>query len=441
MKLNSWDLMFIGNKIYHLALIVIFYCLWSLWAIMLLSGCSGNIPPASNLVSGAVTLMWNEVPGAISYNVYGSTSPGVTKLSGSKFRNVPNPFTITQLQLGKTYYFVVTAVSDSGESKESKEISYTAIANTEGSIQFGDIIAHSEPDAVTSEVENIPSTSPSDLKPKLKPEQQLGQVTSTQSSSKIIICFGDSLTFGTGASKGMDYPSQLAKMLGRPVINEGIPGDTTSSALWRLERDVLSKNPDIVLITLGGNDLKNGVSKDIAFSNLRQIVQTIQKQGAKVIIGGLSWPGMDRGFGKAYEDVAQQTGALLIPDIFTAISDNPVLMSDPIHPNNSGYRIIARRFSDAITSSELKAKPAIKDPTPKTHDVTLTWDEIPSATSYNIYWKDSPGVTKLNGKKISNVNNPHTIKGLKPGIYYFVVTAVNEFGESAESAEFSFSID
>jgi acyl-CoA thioesterase-1 len=441
-KQNAWGMMLMDNKIYHFAIIVIFYFLWSLWAIMSLSGCSGNIPLASSLVSGKVTLSWNEVPGAISYNVYGSTSPGVNKLSGSKIRNVSNPFTINQLQPGKTYYFIVTVVTDSGEGKESKEISYTAIANTEGSIQFGDIVSHSEPDAVASELENIPTTSLSELKPEAKPEQQLGQVASTRSRTEIIICFGDSLTFGTGAGKGMDYPSQLAKMIGRPVINKGIPGDTTSSALWRLKRDVLSKNPDIVLITLGGNDLINGVSKDIALGNLKQIVQTIQKQGAKVIIGGLSFPGIHRGFGKGYKDLAQQTGALLIPDIFTAIADNPVLMRDPIHPNNSGYRIIARRFSNAIKSSELKAKPTVKYPTPKTHDVTLTWDEIPNVTFYNIYWSDKPGVTKKNGTKISNVKNPHKIVGLKKGgKYYFVVTAVNASGESEESKELSFTVE
>ena len=89
------------------------------------------------------------------------------------------------------------------------------------------------------------------------------------SKSQTIICFGDSLTYGTGAGKGMDYPSQLSKLIGKPVLNAGVPGDTTARALIRLDRDVLSKNPDLVLITLGGNDLKNGVSKDVAFSNLR----------------------------------------------------------------------------------------------------------------------------------------------------------------------------
>jgi fibronectin type 3 domain-containing protein len=175
-------MMFIGNKIYHPAIIFIFYCLWSLWAIISLSGCSGNIPSADRLVSGKVTLSWDEVPGATSYNVYGSTSPNVTKLTDSKFRNVPNPFTLTQLQPGKTYYFVVTAVTDTGESKESKELSYTATADTQGKIEFGDIANRSEPIVEAS-----------GLKPEAELEHRSGQVAPTRSNTEIIICFGDNL--------------------------------------------------------------------------------------------------------------------------------------------------------------------------------------------------------------------------------------------------------
>ena len=163
-----------------------------------------------------------------------------------------------------------------------------------------------------------------------------------------IVCFGDSLTFGIGASKRMDYPSQLAKMIGRPVINEGIPGDTTSSALSRVKRDVLSKNPDIVLITLGGNDLKNGVSKDTAFDNLLKIVDAIQENGAKVIIGGIKFPFRDREYGKGFQDLADQTGAILIPDIFDGIMGKQKMMSDPIHPNDAGYALMAQRFYEAL---------------------------------------------------------------------------------------------
>jgi len=163
-----------------------------------------------------------------------------------------------------------------------------------------------------------------------------------------IICFGDSLTFGTGAVPGMDYPSQLSKMILKPVINAGAPGDTTASALTRLQRDVLSRSPDMVLITLGGNDLKNGVAKDVAFKNLKRIVKSIQGQGARVIIGGLRFPLRDRGFARGYKDLADQSGAVLIPDIFKDIIGNRRLMSDPIHPNGNGYKIMAQRFLEAM---------------------------------------------------------------------------------------------
>lgn len=166
--------------------------------------------------------------------------------------------------------------------------------------------------------------------------------------SRTIICFGDSLTYGTGAGENMDYPSQLSKLIDRPVMNAGVPGDTTARALQRLERDVLAKSPDVVLITLGGNDLKNGVAKNIAFENLKLIVESIQKQGARVIIGGLQFPLRDRGFGRAYKKLADETGASLIPDILEGIIGNRDLMSDPIHPNDKGYTIMAQKFYEAI---------------------------------------------------------------------------------------------
>ena len=165
---------------------------------------------------------------------------------------------------------------------------------------------------------------------------------------QVIVCFGDSLTYGTGAGKEMDYPSQLSKLLGTPVINAGAPGDTTARALERLERDVLSRAPDLVLITLGGNDLKNGIARDRAFENLRMIVATIQNTGAKVIIGGIRFPMRDRGFGRAYQQLADETDAVLIPNIFEGIMGNRNLMSDPIHPNNAGYKLMAEKFYEAI---------------------------------------------------------------------------------------------
>ena len=163
-----------------------------------------------------------------------------------------------------------------------------------------------------------------------------------------IICFGDSLTFGTGAPRDKSYPARLSQMIGQPVINAGIPGDTTSRALLRLERDVLSKSPHIVLITLGGNDLKNGVDKQTAFKNLKEIVEKIQARDALVVISSISLLFWDRGYEAEYEKLAEETGAVLVPDILGGIMGHEGLMSDRIHPNGAGYEIMAQKFYQAI---------------------------------------------------------------------------------------------
>lgn len=174
------------------------------------------------------------------------------------------------------------------------------------------------------------------------------EIRNASPSGEDIICFGDSLTYGTGASEEMDYPSQLSEMISMPVINAGVPGDTTATALARLEDDVLSESPRIVLITLGGNDLKNKVPKEKAFRNLRTIVTSIQDEGALVIVAGIDIPFYGRGFGKAYKELCNEVGAVLIPNVFKGIMGNPKLMSDPIHPNDDGYTVMARKFYEAM---------------------------------------------------------------------------------------------
>lgn len=163
-----------------------------------------------------------------------------------------------------------------------------------------------------------------------------------------IICFGDSLTYGTGAPPGKSYPDQLAVMTGQPVINAGVPGDTTAGALERLDRDVLSRSPRIVLITLGGNDLRKGMNKMVAFLNLEKIVTAIQEEGALVVIGGLKLMMLDRGYAREYEKLAERTGALLVPDILGGLMGNKSLMHDTIHPNADGYQVMALKFYQSI---------------------------------------------------------------------------------------------
>jgi acyl-CoA thioesterase-1 len=173
-------------------------------------------------------------------------------------------------------------------------------------------------------------------------------VTNPDPVGDTIICFGDSLTFGTGAAPERSYPAQLAELIGNDIINAGVPGDTTTDALARLERDVLDRSPRIVLITLGGNDLMRDVPSAKAFENLETIVRRIHDRGALVVVGGIEVPLLDRGYARAYRDLRNATGCVLIANVLDGIKGKPGLMADRIHPNGDGYAVMAKTFHKAV---------------------------------------------------------------------------------------------
>ena len=73
-------------------------------------------------------------------------------------------------------------------------------------------------------------------------------------------------------------------------------------------------------------------------------------------------------------------------------------------------------------------------------EVTISWNIVAGATSYNIYWATAPGVTTATGTKISGVSTPYVQAALVNGTtYYYIVTAVNILGEGTPSAQVSAS--
>ena len=137
---------------------IFFYLFLSAWALMAIGGCNGHIPPASIVRSGKITIAWNEVPNATAYNIYFSTSPGVTKFNAYKIQNATNPITITDLEPGTTYYFIITVINEFGESEESKEI-FHSVADSEGFIKFDELAIKSAPQKNALEPEKRPETS------------------------------------------------------------------------------------------------------------------------------------------------------------------------------------------------------------------------------------------------------------------------------------------
>ena len=66
----------------------------------------------------------------------------------------------------------------------------------------------------------------------------------------------------------------------------------------------------------------------------------------------------------------------------------------------------------------------------------IIWDSVSTATAYNIYWGEVPGVTKDNGTRISNAESPYLHRGLENNTsYYYIITAENSFGEGKATTE------
>ncbi len=96
-------------------------------------------PTNLHAIAGSTTVVvsWTPVAGANSYNLYWSTSPGVSPGNGNLVANVSTPFTHTGLASGQTYYYVVTALNPVGMSQKSAQTAATIVSggpqNNDGS--------------------------------------------------------------------------------------------------------------------------------------------------------------------------------------------------------------------------------------------------------------------------------------------------------------------
>jgi acyl-CoA thioesterase I len=162
-----------------------------------------------------------------------------------------------------------------------------------------------------------------------------------------IIAFGDSITAGAGVGSEAAYPRLLSRTLGLPIVNRGRGGDTTATALTRVQKDVISQDPWLVIVGLGGNDFLQELPLAQTEKNLRQIVTLLQNQGAIVVLLGMNVEPFNGNYGKLYERVAQDTKAYLIPEVLTGLN-NPRYLYDRIHPNQQGHEMMAKRIAQGL---------------------------------------------------------------------------------------------
>ena len=194
-----------------------------------------------------------------------------------------------------------------------------------------------------------------------RPEAQVQQAPTPSpedprgGSRTLTIAFlGDSLTAGLGLLSQEAYPQIVEDLFEAEgygeveVSNAGLSGDTTAGGLRRVEQ-VLSGNPEILVVALGGNDALRGLTVAQTYDNLNGIIEAAQNAGVDVLLVGMQAPtnlGEDyqATFRALYTRLARDHAAYVkfIPFLLEGVAGVPELnQPDGIHPNAQGARKMA----------------------------------------------------------------------------------------------------
>jgi acyl-CoA thioesterase-1 len=183
-------------------------------------------------------------------------------------------------------------------------------------------------------------------------------VPPASAEERVIVAFGDSLTAGFGVAPDEAWPALVDARLRREgyryrVVNAGVSGDTTTGGLRRLDW-VRRARPEVAIVALGANDGLRGQPLPAMRDNLLAIVSGLREGGTRVLLAGMQLPRnygpYARQFAGTYPEVARRTGAALMPFLLDGVAmDVRLNLSDGIHPNAAGHRVIAERVWPYLT--------------------------------------------------------------------------------------------
>lgn len=157
-----------------------------------------------------------------------------------------------------------------------------------------------------------------------------------------VLVIGDSLSAAYGIRAEESWVNLLQARLGSDydVVNASISGDTTGGGLARIGKTLATHQPDIVIIELGGNDGLRGLPIDTIRDNLTAMAEAVIAVEAKPVLAGMLMPPnlgprYTEAFQRVYEEVAEATGAALVPFLLEGVaasSDEGLMQDDGVHP-------------------------------------------------------------------------------------------------------------
>jgi lysophospholipase L1-like esterase len=169
----------------------------------------------------------------------------------------------------------------------------------------------------------------------------------------VILAFGDSLTYGTGATTENSYPAQLARLVSRRVVNAGIPGEDTENGLARLPKMLDEHHPSLVILCHGANDLKQGLGDLQASENIREMIRVASQRGIETLLVGIPYPTILSSKPAFYAKIAEEFAIPFERDVVADVLSDTSLKSDSIHPNARGYRKIAGAIAELLRKGGL----------------------------------------------------------------------------------------
>lgn len=182
---------------------------------------------------------------------------------------------------------------------------------------------------------------------------------------KRVVFFGDSIT---------DIWKLDESFPGKPYVNRGIGGQTTSQMLVRFRQDVINLQPKAVVILAGTNDIAGNtgkISNEDIEANLASMAELARAHGIKVIfssvlpVNNYTPESQDFFAQRPMERILAMNrwlrdycaaNDLIYLNYFSAVVDDKGLLKrdlarDGLHPNKDGFAIMAPLAEKAIAKA------------------------------------------------------------------------------------------
>ncbi|MDZ4252055.1 MAG: arylesterase [Sulfuritalea sp.] len=169
-----------------------------------------------------------------------------------------------------------------------------------------------------------------------------------------VLALGDSLTAPHGVKPGEDWPTLLAQKTGWVVINAGISGNTSAQALERLPALLDEHQPQLVLVSLGGNDMLRKLSQAQTVANLGRMLDLVKDRGASAVLLATPKPSIAGAVFNSlspadfYAEVAKDKKVPLIADALPEVLSDTALKSDQLHPNAAGHALLGDKIHEDL---------------------------------------------------------------------------------------------